>query len=92
MPVQKFLILAKRKAYALYEKYVMSGSDYEIDVFDATKSALDQWIESESEWMQHPLVDIEDLVDMFEDTAQECFLLLCDSYKRFRNRHSEYPQ
>ena len=83
MPIHEFLQSAKVKAYKLYAKYVMTGSDYEIDVFAETRSALDHWIESESEWLGHPLVDIDDLLEIFEDTVQECFLLLCDCYQRF---------
>ena len=80
---RRFLRQAKLKAFQLYDKYIKTDGDYKIDIEYNTKMNLDNWIENEYSWIHNNMVDIQDLLEIFQDAVQDLLEILCDSYQRF---------
>ena len=75
----------KRRALALYWKYIEEGSDFEVNIDSKMRRALAAVMGNEHEWMEVNGMNAEELSQIFDEVMQEMRLLLKYSRRRFKS-------
>lgn len=75
----------KTKAYKLYNKYVKTGAEFEINVSYATRKKCQNMLENFSVLLEDETIQIEDLFKIFHECKKQVTGLLNNSLTRFKN-------
>lgn len=78
------LIQAKIKAHKLYEKYINTGSEFEINISSAQRMMIVSIIDDFDRFISRDNITLKDMRDLFEDSKEEMWKLLQYSFTRFR--------
>ena len=76
---------AKTKAYKLYFKYIMIGSEYEINIASRKRNKFNSLMSDYRIWMQNDAIKEKDLVFLFQPCVADMLYLLHGSLSRFKN-------
>eukprot|EP01084_Bolivina_argentea_P156145 272111_1 len=80
---------AKMKAHKLYEKYILTGSEFEINISGVMKQSID--ILENKQLLIECNIHLKDLILLFEPIKHEMIQLLQFSFFRFKQKE-EYSQ
>ena len=79
----EFLLHAKEKCYLLYEKYIMSGSEMEINLSSKVKKTLNAYMKNYNEFIFSANYNLQTLLHIYDQTVLEIYNLMNDSLQRF---------
>ena len=71
-------------AYFLYEKYLIENSELEINISGIYRSQFDKLMGNKYNWMYNVQISGNDLLNIFDQTCAEMFMLMEYSFERFK--------
>ena len=75
----------KLKAHKLYVKYIKTGSEYEINISSAQTQHITKILSDKNKLLNNSdLINISDLIILFNELKEEIKMLLSYSYSRFK--------
>mmetsp|Transcript_18264 Transcript_18264/g.29063 ORF Transcript_18264/g.29063 Transcript_18264/m.29063 type:complete len:200 (+) Transcript_18264:3-602(+) len=75
----------KIKVHQLYMKYVVVGSDFELNLPGETRARYDRYMREYDKWMRNTRYDkVHKLLLIFDPLMEQMMSLLLDSFRRFR--------
>ena len=93
----QFYYICKRKAKLLFEKYINTSSEYEVNLSYTVRNKLISLMKNESLWMLNnnkhrrtqkskiEPMNLNDLLHLFDTVIAEVFSLMQDAFNRFKN-------
>ena len=76
----------KESAYLLYTKYILSGSEFEVNISYRVRSALHGLMSSYMAWVEDDTMSTDVLLQIFDDSVSELYRLLKHSFHRFNTK------
>ena len=73
----------KEKSGTLFEKYIEWGSEYEVILQYKTREKIID-VMSHPDWIDDNEIGIDDIMELWNDVSKELFVLLENSFSRFR--------
>ena len=81
---EKLLRKAKNDAYKLFEKYIMIGSEFEVNISGVMRDGLYDQLSNLELLMDNDAIGVNELFVMFEECKKEMIALQTISLSRFR--------
>ena len=67
----------------LYQKYIKTGCDYEINISFDEKNKFDNLMKNKENWLKTNKLSVDELFILFDGCIWEMVKLMNDSFKRF---------
>ena len=75
----------KQIAFDLFSKYIVSGSEYEINISYKLRTQFMALMDDYSVWMNNDEMERKKILKMFDNVASEMYALLMYSFVRFKS-------
>eukprot|EP01084_Bolivina_argentea_P074810 135686_1 len=77
------LYITKTKANTIFSKYIVYGAEYEILLTYETRERVSE-VMSHLDWIEDESIDIEQILQLFDECTGEIFSVLLDGFGRFQ--------
>ena len=85
----QFIGVVKKIAYNLYLKYIATSSELEVNVAYRTRVKLIELMNDAGKWMDNQQIGIYELLHVYDESCNQIYGLMGDSYRRFQ-KTSQY--
>merc|ERR1712217_315865 len=84
-PAQKTLLDIKKKAHALYNKYIKTGSPFEVNIGYAMRLSLREKLEDKKKLEEDATLGLAQLIELFDGVKRDMRRYMVHSFVRLKS-------